>query len=70
MALTDIVFIEGDTQEFILEVPTGTLNAPDDILFESDSNTGAVILEIGPTYPDVNLIAQAIWEYENRQLTS
>lgn len=34
MALEDINFQEGDIQDFIVEVPTGTLNAPQDILVE------------------------------------
>lgn len=69
MALTDIDFNEGETQGFIIEFALGSLNAPDDIVFESNSNTGQMVYEIGPSYPDVNVLAQAIWEYENRQLT-
>lgn len=34
MALTDIDFNEGEGQDFLLELPTGTLNAPVDILCE------------------------------------
>jgi hypothetical protein len=35
MSLTDINFSEGDGQDFLIEVPSGTLNAPVDILVES-----------------------------------
>ena len=35
MALTDINFQEGEGQDFILELPTGTLHSPTDILIES-----------------------------------
>ena len=64
MALTDILFNEAETEEFILEIPLGTLNSPDDILFDAQ-----LIFEIGPSYVDPALIAEAIWTYENRQLT-
>lgn len=31
--IDDILFQDGDVQEFIVEVPSNTLNSPDDILF-------------------------------------
>lgn len=65
MALTDILFDYGDTQDFILEAGDGTLNSPQDILFETEH-----ILEIGPSYPDPEALAAIIWAYENRSLTS
>ena len=37
MALSDINFQEGEGMDFISKVPVGTLNAPLDILIESDS---------------------------------
>jgi hypothetical protein len=37
MALTDIHFQEGDPQEFLLEIPLGTLGTPTDILVEGGS---------------------------------
>jgi hypothetical protein len=43
MAL-DILFPDGDHQDFIVEIPNGTLNAPIDIL--SKSNTRDFIVEI------------------------
>lgn len=44
MALEDIVFQEGDNQNFIVELPAGTLYAPVDIIFalESESKSGIV----------------------------
>lgn len=36
MALTDINFQEGEGQDFVVELPTGTLNSPTDILTESE----------------------------------
>lgn len=38
MALTDIVFLAGDEQDFILELPAGTLGTPKDIVFNSGTN--------------------------------
>ena len=43
MALTDIVFQEGEKQDFIVEVPTGTLSSPVDILMESGSTQYPVV---------------------------
>ena len=37
MALTDINFQEGDRQDFMLEVPVGTLGTPNDILVENNT---------------------------------
>jgi len=45
MALTDIVFGEGEIQNFLVEFPKGLLNSPKDILTESASNSGCVCLE-------------------------
>lgn len=33
MALTDILFSQGEEQDFIVEVPLGILHAPSDIVF-------------------------------------
>ncbi len=38
MALDDINFQEGEGQDFIVEIPLGLLNAPLDILAETDGN--------------------------------
>lgn len=38
MALTDILAQPGDAQDFILEIPAGTLGTPNDILLEAGSN--------------------------------
>ncbi len=38
MALTDIDFSEGEGQDFIVELPAGTLETPSDILVESGSD--------------------------------
>lgn len=45
MALDDIV-IEADADPFIAEIDLGALNAPADILTESDSVTGNVEAEL------------------------
>lgn len=37
MALTDIHFQEGDTQNFLVEIPLDMLHAPIDIVFEPAS---------------------------------
>lgn len=44
MALTDIDFNEAEGQDFIIETPVGTLNAPDDIVIET-SSAGYLLLE-------------------------
>lgn len=44
MALTDIDFSEGEGQDFIVELPSGTLETPSDILVESESDA-YVLLE-------------------------
>ena len=36
MAIDDIVFNEGEPRDFIVEIPLGSLNAPVDILVETD----------------------------------
>lgn len=38
MALNDVNFNNGDGQNFIVEVPLGTLNNPLDILIETNGN--------------------------------
>jgi hypothetical protein len=38
MAITDIDFSEGDIQDFLVEIPLGSLNAPVDIMGESASD--------------------------------
>lgn len=45
MALTDINFQEAEHQNFIVEIPTGVLNSPIDIIFESES-TQYLVLEV------------------------
>lgn len=45
MPILDIVFNEGDIQNFLIEVPIGSLNSPKDILLETNSNSGAICLE-------------------------
>lgn len=55
MAVDDIVFSEGDSQNFIVEVPEGTLNAPVDIVFDDSE-----IVEIPispPTHPEVYYVS-------------
>lgn len=49
MALTDINLQEGEGQDFIVERPVGTLEAPVDILVEAD----------GESYP-VNEVPQVV----------
>ena len=44
--LDDIVFTDGDIQNFIVEIVAGTLNPPLDILTESNSNTGIICNEL------------------------
>lgn len=44
MALTDIDFNEGEGQDFIVELPVGTLGVPLDILIETGS-AGYPVLE-------------------------
>ena len=38
MALDDVVFQEGEIQDFTVEIAAGTLFAPVDILFENESS--------------------------------
>jgi hypothetical protein len=45
MALHDIVFTDGDKQNFIVEVPVGLCNAPLDMLTEPSTNPGFLCLE-------------------------
>ncbi len=46
MAATDLLFTEGETLNFILEVPSAVVSAPLDILTESGSNPSCVCNEI------------------------
>jgi len=46
MALDDIGFQEGDIQNFLLELPVGTLNSPDDILMEASAQTPVLETEL------------------------
>jgi hypothetical protein len=41
--LTDINFQEGEIQDFILEVPTGVLYAPLDIVFEGSGGQSFIL---------------------------
>lgn len=43
MALTDIDFNEGEGQDFIVELPVGTLGVPLDILIETGSTSYPVL---------------------------
>ncbi len=45
MALTDINFQPAEQQNFIIEIPTGILNAPVDIMFEP-SSTQYLVMEL------------------------
>ena len=45
MALSDILIPDGDPQNGILEIPTGTLNAPQDML--SDNGIEELVLTGG-----------------------
>jgi len=53
MALEDINFQEGDIQNFIVEVPEGALNAPVDILAETD---GTLLLLEAPLGGNIFII--------------
>jgi hypothetical protein len=67
MALKDIVFNNGESQKFLLEIPIGTLNEPQDIVFNISVSA---IMEIGPSYVDPEVIAAIVWAYDNRTLTN
>jgi len=41
--LDDIVFGEGEIQNFIVELDAGTLNSPSDIIFDNASNANCII---------------------------
>lgn len=45
MALLDVVFGEGDIQNFLVETGDALLNPPQDILTESATNSGVPCLE-------------------------
>ena len=45
MAVYDIVFIDGDRQNFLMEVPVGTPHSPLDILTEIKANAAMPCLE-------------------------
>ena len=47
MAATDILFQVGESQEFIMEIPAGTLNAPTDVVFDA-SGEGMLEMDIPP----------------------
>ena len=49
MALTDIVFAEGEPQLFILSIPIGTLNSPDDIVYDEASCQDILEATTSPT---------------------
>lgn len=51
MALDDIVFSEGERQNFVLEIDLGTLNEPDDIL--SENPLVNEVVPSPPTRPEV-----------------
>lgn len=44
MALSDILFQSGDGQEFLITSDDPGLNDPNDILFESGSSRGALVI--------------------------
>ncbi len=43
MALTDINFQEAEGQDFVVEIVVGTLNVPNDILVETETNMYPVV---------------------------
>jgi hypothetical protein len=55
--LTDINFQEGEIQDFIVEVPTGILNAPGDIVFE-ESGGQAFIMEVTLTGGNIFIMSE------------
>ncbi len=55
MALSDINFQESEGQDFILELPAGTLNSPDDILAEAD---GGLLLMEEPAKGDIFIMSE------------
>ena len=46
MALEDIVYSEGDKQDFIVEENRGNVGAVEDVLTEGGSNSGMLVNEI------------------------
>lgn len=55
MALDNIVFSAGDEQNIIVQIPTGTLYAPKDIVSEPGSAAGRMIMQL-------TLVAGAAWD--------
>lgn len=45
MPINDIVFTEGEIQNFVVEIVAGSLNSPKDIVLETESNSGLPCLE-------------------------
>lgn len=58
MALLDILFAEGDKQNFISEIPAGTLNSPIDILYDKPVMEEFVLQAAagGNTYPRSRIV--------------
>ena len=50
MALDDIVFADGDYQNFILEIPQDSLHAPLDIVYENNVLLFVIEIGDGPLY--------------------
>lgn len=55
MALDNIVFAAGDEQNIVVQIPTGTLYAPKDIVSEPSSATGRMVMQL-------TLVAGAAWD--------
>ncbi len=55
--LTDINFQEGELQDFIVEVPTGVLYAPLDIVFE-ESGGQSFIMETSITGGNIFIMSE------------
>jgi len=55
MALDNIVFSAGDDQNIVVQIPTGTLYAPKDIVSEPSSAAGRMVMQL-------TLVAGAAWD--------
>lgn len=55
--LTDINFQPGESQDFIVELPTGVLHAPVDIVFDESSGQ-AVIVELVLTGGNIFIMSE------------
>lgn len=55
--LTDIHFQQGERQDFIVELPTGILHAPVDILFDESSGQ-AIISELVLTGGNIFIMSE------------